>query len=113
MKIVSVMLKTKRINGKKTQDGETTYLEHAQAAQPLVNPLRHACGVIGPKCQCGRIKSIPTNVNQTQISGNAYLGRGNTIQLTWRPKKNIISLNKLTFEYRMQGESWREVKDHG
>ena len=39
-------------------------------------------------------------------------GCGNAIRSTWRPKKNIIRLNKLTFEYRMQGESWREVEDH-
>ena len=65
MKIVSVTLKIKCINGKKAQDGETTYLERAQAAQPLVNPLRRACRVIGPKGRHGRIKSIPTNVNQT------------------------------------------------
>ena len=113
MKIVSVMLKIKRINGKKAQDGEMTYLERAQATQPLVNPPRRACGVIGPKCRCGHIKSIPTNVNQTRISRNTYLGRGNVIRSTWRPKKNIIRLNKLTFKYRMQGEPWHDDGDHG
>ena len=65
MKIVSVTLKIKHINGKKAQDGETTYLERAQATQPLVNPPRRACGVIGPKHRRGRIKSVPTNINQT------------------------------------------------
>ena len=113
MKIISVTLKIKHINGKKAQDGETTYLECAQAAQPLINPPRHACGVIRPKCRRSRIKSIPTNVNQMRISGNAYLGRGNVIRSTWRPKKNIIRLNKLTFKPRMPGELWRDVEDYG
>ena len=106
-------IKIESIKVKTAQEVETTYLECSGIVQPRRNDSKHLYKVIGPRRQHGRIKSVPTNVNQMQISGNAYLGRGNAIRSTWRPKKNIIRLNKLTFEYRMQGESWRDVKDHG
>ena len=43
---------------------------------------------------------------------NAYLGRVNAMWTTWRPRKQIGTISKLTVKPRMLGEPWHEVEDH-
>jgi len=109
-------LKIERINGdqvSKAQKVETTHLAHAYATQPPENDPNQAYGVVRPRRRRGRIKIEPRNVSRTRNGGNAYLRRVNAIRSTWRPKKQIRRLDKLTFECRMQGERRRDDGDYG
>ena len=113
IKIGPVKVKIKRISDKPAREDEKTYRGHARTAQPLGNPPERRYGVHRPRRQRARIKTEPTNVNQTRNGGNAYLQRGNTIQSIRRPKKDKRRLDGLTFESRMPGEPWRDDGDHG
>ena len=109
-------LKIERINEdqvSQTQQVETTHLRRAHAVQPLGNDPKRAYGVVRPRHRRGRIKIAPTNVSRTRNGGNAYLGRVIAIWSTRRPKKRIRRVKKLTFEYRKQGEPWRDDGDYG
>ena len=44
------------------------YLEHARAVQPPANILKCCYGVIGPKCQCDRMKIEPVNLRTKRIN---------------------------------------------
>ena len=113
IKIAPVKAKIKRISDKTAQEHETTYLGRAQATQPRGYSSVRAYGVIGPKRRRCRVKTESTNVSRARVSGRTYLGRVNTIRPMWRPIKGIKRLEELTSEYRIQGESWRDVEDHG
>jgi len=109
-------LKIERINFNQvsqTPEDETTHLEHVCATQLPRNGPNQAYGVYRPRRQRGRIKSVPTNVSRTRNSGNAYLGRVTALRSNRRPKKQIRRFSKLTFEYRMLGEHWRDDGDYG
>ena len=94
-------------------EDEITYHGHVQLVQPPPNGSKRLHGVHIPRRQCGRIKNVPINVNRMELNGNAYLQCVNALPSTRRPKKNKRRISNLTFEYRMQGESWRNVEDHG
>src|SRR5207245_2405478 len=113
IRIRPVKLKIERINDKRPQEREITYLERVRGTQPLVNAPKRCWEVHRPRRRRGRIKSVPTNVSRAEKVENAYLGRVNAIRSKWRPKKQIRRLNMLTFECRMPGEPWRNVEDHG
>jgi len=109
-------LKIERINFNQvsqTPEDETTHLEHMCATQLPRNGPNQAYGVYRPRRQRGRIKSVPTNVSRTRNGGNAYLGRITALRSNRRPKKQIRRFSKLTFEYRMLGEHWRDDGDYG
>jgi len=109
-------LKIERINGdqvSKAQKVEMTHLAHAYAAQPPENDPNQAYGVVRPRHRRGRIKIAPINVSRALEVEKTYLGRANALRSTWRPEKKIREVNKLTFEYRMPGERWRDDEDHG
>jgi len=108
-------LKIERINEdqvSQTPEDETTYLGRAHVTQPPGNDSDRAYGVYRPRRQRGRIKIVPTNISRTRNGGNAYLRRDNALRSTWRPEKKIREVNKLTFEYRMPGERWRDDEGH-
>ena len=94
-------------------EGEITYRGHARIAQPPGNNSKCLHRVHRTRCQRGHIKFIPTNVSRTREDRNTQLGCVIVFRSIWRPKKRIRKLNKLTFEYRMQGEPWCDVEDHG
>jgi len=109
-------LKIEQINGdqvSKAQKVETTHLAHAYATQPPENDPNQAYGVVRPRRRRGRIKIAPINVSRALEVEKTYLGRANALRSTWRPEKKIREVNKLTFEYRMPGERWRDDEDHG
>jgi len=109
-------LKIEQINEdqvSKAQRGETTHLTHAYATQPPGNAPNRAYGIVRPRHRRGRIKIVPTNVSRTRNGGNAYLGRANAMRSTRRPKKRVRRVNKLTCEFRMPEEPWRDIEDHG
>ena len=60
-------------------EDEITYHVRARLAQPPRNDSKRAYMVIGPRRRCGRIKTRPRNVNQTEKVENTYLGRINAI----------------------------------
>jgi len=105
-------LKIERINVSQAWNGETTYIERAYATQPLGNPPNRAYGVYRPRRRRGRIKIATINVSRTRNGGNAYLGRVNATRSTRRPERRIRRLDKLTFEFKMPGEPWRDDEDH-
>ena len=109
-------LEIERINGdqvSKAQKVETTHLAHAYATQPPENDPNQAYGVIRPRRRRGRIKIEPINVSRTRNGGNAHLGCVNAIQSMQRPEKKTRRVSKLTFEFRMLGERWRDDGDYG
>jgi len=109
-------LEIERINGdqvSKAQKVETTHLAHAYATQPPENDPNQAYGVVRPRRRRGRIKIEPINVSRTRNGGNAHLGRVNAIQSMQRPEKKTRRVSKLTFEFRMLGERWRDDGDYG
>ena len=68
-----------RISINPAGEDEITYRVCARLAQPPQNNSKHAYMVIGPRRRCGRIKTQPRNVNQTEKVENTYLGRINAI----------------------------------
>jgi len=109
-------LKIERINGdqvSKVQQRETTHLGRAHATQPPGNTRNQADGIYRPRRRRGRIKIEPINVSRTRNGGNAHLGRVNAIQSMQRPEKQTRRVSKLTFEFRMLGERWRDDGDYG
>ena len=108
IKIEPVKVKTERLNDKKQQKVETTYLGQAHTAQPPANASKHRREVYRPKRRRGRIKIESTNVSRTENGGSTYLQCGNAIRSTWRPKKDVRRSDKLTVECWMPGEPWRE-----
>jgi len=106
-------LKIERINVSKAQRVETTHLAHAHATQPPGYDPNRAYGVVRPRRRRGRIKIEPRNVSRTQMVGTTHLGRDNALRSTWRPKKRVRRVNKLTFKYRMPGEPWRDDGEYG
>ena len=109
-------LKIERINDNRvsqTKQVETTYLERTSAMQPPGNTPKRAYGVIRPRRRRRRIKIKPRNVNRALEVEKTYLGRTNAIRSTWRPRKQIRRVNKLTFDSRKQGERWRDDRDYG
>jgi len=100
-------LKIERINVSQTKQRETTHLGRAHAMQPPGNAPNRAYEVYRPRRRRGRIKIEPRNVNRALEVEKTYLGRANALRSTWRPKKLIREVNKLTFEYRMLGEPRR------
>jgi len=106
-------LKIERINISQTKEVEATHLGCAHATQPPGNSSNNAYGIVRPRRRRGRIKIAPINVNRTRIGRNAYLGRDNALRSIRRPKKRIRRVKKLTFEYRKQGEPWRNDGDYG
>ena len=113
IEIAPVKVKIKHINNKPAQEDETTHHGLACAMQLPLNRSKRSRRVVGPRRRCGRLKSKSINVSQTREGGSAYLGRINTIRPMWRPIKGIKRLEELTSEYRIQGESWHDVEDHG
>ena len=71
IKIGPVKLKIKRMSDKTTPEDGNTYRIRASATQPLPNDSKRLYTVIGPHCQCQRIKLVPANVNRTQSGRNA------------------------------------------
>ena len=106
-------IKIESIKVNNMQRGETTYCGRAHITQPPGNNSKRLHRVIGLERQCGHIKSRPRNINRTEEVEMTYLGCVNAIWSTWRPKRQIRRLNKLTFESRMPGELWRDDEDHG
>ena len=106
-------IKIKSIKVNNVQKVKTTYLGCAQVAQPPGNPPNRPYGVHTTRCQHGRIKIVLTNISRTQMNGSAYLRHVNAIWPKRRPKKEVKRFNKLTLEYRMPGEPWRDDGDHG
>ena len=113
IKFGPVKVEIKRLNDKKQQDVETTHLGCAHNVQPHRNNPKHRYGVPRPSRRRGRIKIEPINVSPMRNGGKAYLGHVIAIWSTWRSKRKIRRLNKLTLESRMQGERRRDVEDHG
>ena len=106
-------IKIASINISQMEEVKMTYHGRTQVAQPRGNAPEHCHRVRRPKRRCGRIKFEPKNVSRTQNGRNTYLGCVHAIWATWRPKKSIKRLDKLTFESRIPGEAWRDVEDHG
>ena len=106
-------IKSAPTNISRTGTNGNTYQICASAVQPLPNDSKHSYMVIGPRRRHGWMKSQSRNVSRTEGVKNTYLGHIIAIWSIRRPKKIIKRLNELTFEYRMQGESWRDVKDYG
>ena len=113
IKIVPRKLKIERLNDKKQQNGETTYLGCTGIVQPPGNPPNRPYGVHTTHRRRGRIKFGPANVSRTQEIRNAYLGRGNAFRSRRRPKKDVRRSDKLTFNCRKQGERLRGDGDYG
>ena len=113
MKIKLINVRIRRLNDKTAEEDETTYLGHAHIAQPLGFPSKHSHWVYRPQCQCGRVKSRPTNINWMRISGRTYLGHAHVIRPTWRPKKNKRRISNLTFKSRIPGETWCNDGEYG
>ena len=91
-------LKIKSINVSIARGGETAYLEHARVAQPPTNVLKRCYGVIGPKCQCDRMKIEPARLkieclnDKMQQNGEiTYLGHTEIVQ---PPTNDAKHLNK-------------------
>ena len=87
MKIEPARLKIKRLNDKKQQNGEITYLGCTEIVQPPANDVKHLNKAVGPGPQCDRMKIEPVkvkikriNVNQTLKVEKTYLGCANTMQ---------------------------------
>ena len=106
-------LEIEHISVNQAGEGETTYRGCARIAQPPGNNSKRLHRVHRTRRQHGCIKFVPTNVSRTCEDRNTHLGCVIAIWSIWRPKKRIRKLNKLTFEYRMQGEPWCDVEDHG
>ena len=113
IKIKSVNFKIECLNDKTAREDGKTHLERIRTAQPPANDSKRLYGVIGPRRQHGRIKTESINVSSMQNSGNAYLKRVHAIRSTWRPKKDVRRSDKLTVEYRKQGECWHNVGEYG
>jgi len=105
-------LKIERINISQMKQVETTYLERTSATQPHGNAPNHAYGIYGPRRQRGHIKIEPINISRALEIETTHLGRAIAMRSTWRPKKRIRRVNKLTFKYRMPGEYWRNDGDY-
>ena len=112
-KIEPKKLKIEHMSVSQTQQGETTYRGRTQTAQPPRYHSKRCREVYRPRCRRGCIKSQPTNVNRTQISGRTHLGRAHAIQPTWRPKKNKRRISNLTFKSRILGETWHDDGEYG
>lgn len=112
IKIKPVKIKIKHLNDKRAEGVKMTHLRHAQANQPCGYPSIHAYGVIGPRCQCGHIKSASRNFSQMWNSRRTYLRCVNVLPSFWRPRKHRRRLNELNFKSRMLGEPWHDVEDH-
>jgi len=106
-------LKIERINVSQARNGETTYIERAYATQPLGSAPNRTYGIIRPRRRRGRIKIKPRNVSRALEIETTHLGRVIAMRSTRRPEKQTRRVNKLTFEYRMPGERWRDDEDHG
>ena len=106
-------IKIESINVSQTEEVEMTYHGRTQAAQPRRNAPERCHRVHRPKRRRGRIKFEPRNVSRTQEIEETRLGRVNAIRSIRKPKKHTRRLDGLTFEYRMPGEPWRDVEDHG
>ena len=52
---------------------------------------------------------VPCSLYQTCLVRDSI----NAIRLTWRPKKDVRRSDKLTIEYRKQGECWRDNGEYG
>ena len=61
-------LKTTPINVNQVQNVERTHLKRASAVQSPANNSKHLNRVIGPRCQCGRIKIGPVKVKIKDMS---------------------------------------------
>ena len=106
-------LEIKCISVNQVGEGKTTYCGHARITQPPGNISKWLHRVYKPSCQCGHIKTAPTNVNQMERNRNTYLEHVNALQLIWRPGKQIRRVSKLTTESRMMGEPWHDINDYG
>ena len=106
-------LEIERISINQAGEDEITYRGRARLAQPPLNDSKHPYMVIGPRRRRGRIKSRPRNINQTEKVENAYPRRANVLPSIWRPGKQSKTISNLTFEFRMLGEYWCDVEDHG
>ena len=116
IEIAPVKVKIKCINDKTAEEDETTHRICATTAQPLrnaPNDSKRLYMVIGPRRQHRRIKFKSANVSRALKVKNAYLGRITTLPSNRRPTKHVRTINKLTLEYRMPGEPWRDDGDHG
>ena len=87
MKIEPARLKIERLNDKKQQNGEITYLGRTEITQPPANDAKRLNKAIGPGPQRDRMKIKPVkvkikciNVNQTLKVEKTYLGRANAMQ---------------------------------
>ena len=112
-KIKSKKLKIERISVNQAGEDKTTYHRHTQTMQPHGYHSKRCQEAYRPSRQCSRIKTEPTNVSRTCEDGNTYHKCIIAIRSIQRPKKGIKRLEELTFEYRMPGEPWRNIDDHG
>jgi len=69
-------LKTERIDVRKAQEDEITYLRRTKGTQKPGNDSKHANGDIGLRCRCSRIKfkSIKVTEDREHIPWTLYLG---------------------------------------
>lgn len=56
------------------QNAETAYLGRDPIAQPCGDDLQRSYRVIGPKHQCGRLKTQPRNLSRKCKEQNAHQG---------------------------------------
>ena len=63
IKVIPANIKIEHINDKRVQEDETTYLEHAQGAQPRGNAPNRRYGVNRPIRQHGCIKIESRNIS--------------------------------------------------